>query len=133
MSRSDLIQGRHAKRKRKFTKRLRPSMTPAEKTIWGFLKSNRLNGRHFRRQQIIKGFIVDFYCHAAGLVIEIDGPAHERRKAQYAAREQVLKASGLRILKFSNDRIRYDLYNVLEEILAAAVPLPDREAGQAWA
>lgn len=119
MNKSGIVYGRHTQRKRRFAKSLRQSMTLAEKTIWGFLKSNRLNGMHFRRQQIIEGFIVDFYCDATGLIIEIDGPIHERQKEQDAKREQVLKAHGLRILRFSNDRIRYDLFNVLEEIIAA--------------
>ncbi len=122
MSKSGIIYGGHTQQKRDFSKTLRESMTLAEKTIWGFLKANRLNGIHFRRQQIIEGFIVDFYCHAAGLIIEIDGPIHERRKEQNAKREQVLKARGLRILRFSNDRVRYDLFNVLEEILAVTYP-----------
>ena len=57
-------------------RRLRKQMTEAEKRLWERLRGNRVDGVHFRRQQIIDGFIVDFYCHAAGLVIEIDGQIH---------------------------------------------------------
>jgi len=119
MNKSVIIYEGHTRRKQHVAKTLRQSMTLAEKTIWGFLKTNRLNGFHFRRQHIIEGFIVDFYCRAAGFIIEIEDPIHERRKKQDAKREQVLKACGLRILRFSSDRVRYDLFNVLEEILAA--------------
>mgnify|MGYP006186234345 CR=1 FL=1 len=119
MDRLALIYVGHTQRQRDFVMLLRQSMTLAEKTIWGFLKSKRLKGLHFRRQQIIEGFIVDFYCHAASLIIEIDGPGREGLKEQDAKRKQVLKACGLRILRFSDDRVRYDLFNVLEEILAA--------------
>ena len=48
-------------------------MTPEEKILWGCLRGNKLNGLHFRRQQVIAGYIVDFYCHSVRLVIEIDG------------------------------------------------------------
>ena len=46
-------------------RRLRKQMTEAEKRLWERLRGNRVDGVHFRRQQIIDGFIVDFYCHAA--------------------------------------------------------------------
>ena len=59
------------------SKELRKEMTPAEKILWGQLRGRRLRGLHFRRQQVIEGFIVDFYCHAAGIVVEVDGPIHE--------------------------------------------------------
>ena len=47
-------------------------MTPAEKLLWQEIRANKL-GVRFRRQQVIQGFIVDFYCHQAGLVVEVDG------------------------------------------------------------
>jgi very-short-patch-repair endonuclease len=61
-------------------KQLRTQMTPAEKLLWQHLRNNRLNGLHFRRQQIIDGFIVDFYCHAARVVIEVDGEVHQNQR-----------------------------------------------------
>ncbi len=64
--------------KLKRAKELRRNMTPAERRIWKHLRANQLDGWHFRRQQIIDGFIVDFYCHKAKLVIEIDGPIHQQ-------------------------------------------------------
>ncbi len=59
------------------TKEFRRQMTPEEKILWQRLRANRLNGLHFRRQQIIDGFIVDFYCHSAGVVVEVDGEIHQ--------------------------------------------------------
>ena len=55
---------------------MRANMTPTETVLWGCLRGNRLAGLKFRRQQIIDGFIADFYCHAAALVVEVDGPIH---------------------------------------------------------
>ncbi len=48
--------------KLKRAKELRREMTPAEKILWEKIRANKL-GVHFRRQQVIQGFIVDFYCH----------------------------------------------------------------------
>ncbi|MDP1545983.1 MAG: endonuclease domain-containing protein [Anaerolineales bacterium] len=70
--------------------------TSAEKILWQELRANKL-GVHFRRQQIIAGFIVDFYCHKAALVIEVDGDIHDLQQEEDARREKVLKQMGLRI------------------------------------
>ncbi len=59
------------------------------------LRTNKL-GVHFRRHQVIAGFIVDFYCHKAGLVIEVDGDIHDLQQEEDARREKVLSEMGLR-------------------------------------
>jgi len=53
-------------------------------------------GVRFRRQQVIQGFIVDFYCHKAGLVIEVDGDIHDLQREEDARREKALSELGLR-------------------------------------
>jgi len=53
-------------------------------------------GVHFRRQQVIAGFIVDFYCHKAALVIEVDGDIHDLQQEEDTRREKVLSELGLR-------------------------------------
>lgn len=50
--------------------------TPAERTLWKAVRRKQVQGFRFRRQQVIEGFIVDFYCHGARLVIEVDGEIH---------------------------------------------------------
>lgn len=57
---------------------LRNNMTIPEKKLWKRLKGNQLMGYKFRRQHPIDIFVVDFYCHKAKLVIEIDGENHNR-------------------------------------------------------
>ncbi len=84
--------------------------------LWSHLRTNKLGGLHFRRQQVIDGFIVDFYCHAAGLVVELDGGIHERQRDYDAARDQVLRRRGLRILRITNAEISENLTAVLERI-----------------
>jgi very-short-patch-repair endonuclease len=59
-------------------KEFRRNMTPEEKILWECLRGNKLNGLHFRRQQVIEGYIVDFYCHTARLDVEVDGKIHKR-------------------------------------------------------
>ena len=80
-------------------KEFRRHMTVPERILWRHLRTNTLPGLHFRRQQIIDGFIVDFYCHRAGLVVEVDGKVHEGRTAYDAERDRVLAARGLRIIR----------------------------------
>ncbi|RCJ28503.1 restriction endonuclease [Nostoc minutum NIES-26] len=94
-------------------KELRRQMTPEEKILWQHLRANRLNGLHFRRQQIIDGFIADFYCHAAGLVIEVDGKIHEQQAEYDAERDKVLTRRGLRLLRIKNEEVRQEIDKVL--------------------
>jgi very-short-patch-repair endonuclease len=90
-------------------------MTPAEKMSWKDIRANKL-GVHFRRQQVISGFIVDFYCHKADLVIEVDGDIHDLQQEEDALRENALKEFGLRIIRFRNEEILNDLSSVVEKI-----------------
>ena len=85
-------------------KELRRDLTPAEKILWQELRANKL-GVHFRGQQVILGFIVDFYCHEAALVIEVDGDIHDLQQEEDARREKVLSEMGLRIVRFRNDEV----------------------------
>src|SRR5512140_3405699 len=89
-------------------KELRREMTPAEKILWEELRANKL-GVHFRRQQVIAGFIVDFYCHKVGLVVEVDGDIHDLQQEEDATREKALREMGLIIVRFRNDKILGDL------------------------
>lgn len=98
-------------------KELRRDMTPEERILWQHLRANRLHGFHFRRQQIIKGFITDFYCHGAKLVIEVDGGIHQRQVEYDTNRDEVSIGRGLRILRISNEEIRQNIDDVLTRIL----------------
>lgn len=98
---------------------LRSKMTEEEKTLWEALRANRLEGLHFRRQQIIEGFIVDFYCHAASLVIEVDGEVHDQQAEADRGRDQILAAKGFSILRLTNREIRENITAVLARITSA--------------
>lgn len=106
---------RVTKEKLQRAKELRRDMTPAEKILWQELRANKL-GVHFRRQQVIAGFIVDFYCHKATLVIEVDGDIHDLQQADDAKREKALREIGLRIVRFRNDEVLKNLSPMIHMI-----------------
>ena len=60
-------------------------MIPAEQRLLDHLRANCLNSQHFRWQQIIAGFSVDFNCRRAGCVIEVDRQIDVKQEAQDAA------------------------------------------------
>jgi very-short-patch-repair endonuclease len=96
-------------------------MTPCERKLWVHLRANRLGGFHFRRQQIIDGYIVDFYCHQARLVVEVDGSSHLDQKDYDQARDAHLTVLGLQVLRFFNSDVDRDIDLVLEAILSACM------------
>ncbi len=95
---------------------LRRNMTEAEKVLWSALRTNRFGGYHFRRQQVIDGFIADFYCHAVGLVLEVDGNIHNNQARYDMERDTVLKTHSLRVLRVTNEEVQKDLPGVLARI-----------------
>ena len=96
-------------------KKLRKNMTNAEKTLWQQLRTNKL-GWHFRRQQIIHGYIVDFYCHQKSLIIEVDGDIHDHQIKEDKEREKALREYGFEIIRFRNEEVERNLYQVLAKI-----------------
>jgi very-short-patch-repair endonuclease len=117
----NIIPGqRVTKEKLQRAKELRREMTPAEKLLWKEVRAKKL-GVRFRRQQIIAGFIVDFYCHNAALVVEVDGDIHDLQQEEDARREKALRDMGLRIVRFRNDEILKNLSMVVERIKELAL------------
>ena len=101
------------------SKKLRHEMTPEESILWKELRTNKLDGLHFRRQQIVDGYIADFYCHQHALILEVDGGIHETQKESDADREQYLIARGFWIIRITNDEVNEDLKGVLQKISQA--------------
>lgn len=92
--------------------------TPAEMVLWSALRREQLDGLHFRRQQPVGRFIADFYCHAARLVVEVDGGIHSESPQVEADqnRDDVFNALGLRVLRISNDEVLTTLPVALTKI-----------------
>ena len=101
-------------------KRLRLAQTPAEVALWERIRGNRLNNLHFRRQFVLFGFIVDFYCRPIGLVIEVDGSVHDDQREYDRERDAILTANGITVIRFTNEQVLSDIESVLNEIVATA-------------
>ena len=84
---------------------MRHQPTPAEEILWQRLRNRQIHGAKFRRQHPIERFIVDFYCAAAKLVIEVDGSIYDYTPDQDAARQQFIEAQGLMVIRFSNEDV----------------------------
>jgi very-short-patch-repair endonuclease len=103
----------------KLAKALRRSLTRPEQQLWQLLRRNTI-GFHFRRQHGVGPFILDFYCAAAKLAVEVDGPSHDDTAARDEARTQWLMSQGIRVLRFSVADLEARQQWVLREIAQAA-------------
>lgn len=104
-------------------RRLRKTMTPAEKTLWFELRRVRVPGMHFRRQAVVGPFVVDFVCHTAMLAVELDGGAHNAPDVAVrdAERQQWIEGRGYRVLRFANAEVLCDPRRVARAICALAL------------
>src|SRR4051794_1903713 len=83
----------------------RKNPTLAENRLWLRFRNGGIGGFRFRRQHAIEPFIVDFYCPQARLVVEVDGPIHERQVEADRFRQEMLEACGLTVIRFKNDEV----------------------------
>lgn len=95
---------------------MRKNPTTAEAHLWRALRGRRCNGLKFRRQHPIGQFIVDFYCAAHKLVVEVDGEIHTKQTEYDQARTEQLESFGCQVLRVSNEQVLNDLQYVLKHI-----------------
>ncbi|MEO0543185.1 MAG: endonuclease domain-containing protein [Pseudomonadota bacterium] len=100
---------------RRYARNMRSQPTEAEERLWGALRSRRLDRLKFRRQVPLRGFIVDFVCMEAKLVVEVDG-IHHADSGYDARRDQALLTVGFEIVRFWNADVMRDLDSVCEHI-----------------
>jgi very-short-patch-repair endonuclease len=112
-------------------RQLRTNSTNAERKLWRFLRTLKPHGLHFRRQVPIDHLIVDFACYAARIVIEVDGGQHNTSSGRLAdaTRDDFLRRSDFRVLRFWNNDVLGNIDGVAHEIqsalgLLAAPPPP---------
>ena len=99
---------------------LRTHQTDSEGRLWSELRGRRLGGWKWRRQAPIGPFIVDFYCPAARLVVELDGSQHLDQAEYDERRSRYLERGGLTVLRFGSENIwGGGLDHVCDTILAA--------------
>ena len=103
-------------------RKFRAELTPPEARLWVALKGHRLGGLGFRRQHPIGPYILDFYCAAAKLAVEVDGQTHlnPQRSAQDARRTLWLKGKGIRVIRVAAVDVRDHLDGVLTFIAKVA-------------
>ncbi|MGE5611598.1 MAG: endonuclease domain-containing protein [Bacillota bacterium] len=114
-----MLGGRdHDRRLLGFARRMRREGTDAEGKLWAILRDRRLVGYKFRRQVPVAGYIVDFYCVKAGLVIELDGGQHSEatHRAYDAERTRRLKELGIEVMRFWDHEVLKDPEAVAEMI-----------------
>ena len=96
-------------------KELRNNLTPAEAILWTAIQKKQLKGRKFRRQHSIGKYIIDFYCPAEKIAIELDGAGHYTPEgSDYdEERDDYIGNLGITVLRYENR----DIYNNLDAVL----------------
>jgi very-short-patch-repair endonuclease len=102
----------------RLARNLRKNATPAERVLWQQLRFLKTEGRHFRRQVPIAGYIADFACHHSKLVVELDCGQHNEELAieRDRARTATLERHGYRVLRFWNNDVLTALDGVVDRI-----------------
>ena len=103
---------------------LRKKSTEAEKIFWEAVRNHKFYGKKFYRQHTFyynitdkeTFFIADFFCFSEKLIIELDGIYHQYRLKEDEERTKILNHLGLKVIRFSNDEIMYDLNGVFIKI-----------------
>jgi very-short-patch-repair endonuclease len=107
----------------------RRNATPAEECLWAVLRDRKLDGWKFKRQRVIGKFVADFCCLEAKLIVELDGEIHDARDAQIAdaLRTEFLNAKGYIVIRFRNEEVLNNLFEVLNTI-KTNLPTPRNSA-----
>jgi very-short-patch-repair endonuclease len=107
-----------SKQKRALAEYLLDNMTWSEKILWSRLRHKQLGGYYFQRQEPIRGYILDFWCPAAKIAVELDGPVHDRPENRESdrQRDEFLTRSGIKVLRFLNSDVRKGMSAVLIRI-----------------
>ena len=100
----------------RFARSLRTNATGAERLLWQRLRLLKSEGYHVRRQAPIAGYVADFACHSARLIIELDGGQHGEATAYDAQRTTILNCHGYRVLRFWNSEVFEALEGVVDRI-----------------
>jgi very-short-patch-repair endonuclease len=107
---------------------LRRNATSVERWLWQGLRREQVAGFRFRRQVPLGGFIADFACLEARLVVEVDGATHstDQEIERDTARSTALRAQGFDVLRFTNADVYRNVEGVLETIRLRLVELRPR-------
>ena len=114
--------------KKIFARNLRKEQTESEKKLWELIRNRKFFGLKFRRQHVVEGFVVDFYCNEIRLGIEVDGGIHLKRKDYDRLRLEIIESKDIVIIRITNKELRNNKNDVFEILLKAfarhKIPLP---------
>lgn len=102
--------------KKVFARELRKEQTSEEAIVWEQLRNRKFMDLKFRRQHVIEGFVVDFYCHQLRIAIEIDGAVHNKQKDYDALRQMLIESKDIRFIRVTNDEVHRDINILLKRI-----------------
>jgi very-short-patch-repair endonuclease len=113
-------------KKREFARQLRQGQTTAEEKVWQLLRNNQFMGLKFRRQHVIEGFVVDFYCDEHRLAIEIDGGIHNQKmQHDYDELRQIeLESKDVKFVRITNEEIDKEANILFDRIKSIILPSP---------
>ncbi|MHC5712174.1 MAG: endonuclease domain-containing protein [Nostoc sp.] len=117
-------------------RQFRKEPKPSEAILWQALRNRKLEARKFRRQQPIGCFIVDFFCAAERLIVEVDGAIHESQKILDQQRQELLESLGLQFVRVSSELVETNLFEALQIISHAFIqdsphpPAPSPNLGE---
>jgi very-short-patch-repair endonuclease len=122
----------HTRARTARARKLRATMTDAERKLWSVLRGAQMNGHSFRRQHPIGNYVADFWCADARLVVEVDGGQHNlsRELVRDARRSEILAQQGIKVIRFWNNDVLLNLDGVWQVIAAeisvrvASTPTP---------
>jgi very-short-patch-repair endonuclease len=98
-------------------KEMSKNMTKAEKSIWFDILNSKTMEYKWVKQKVIDNYIVDFYCHELGLVLEIDGDTHAQKQEYDTMRTQLLNHFGLEVIRYTNDDVFTKLDSVSQDLV----------------
>jgi len=107
-------------------RKLRTTPTDAERFLWQRIRDKQILNQRFLRQYGVKNYVLDFYCPAIRLAIELDGGQHAENKIADDARTKVLNFQNIIVLRFWNNDVFQNTDGVLQSIFETVQKLMRR-------
>ena len=108
------------KQKITLAREFRKNPTRSEDVLWEGLRDRKFINLKFRRQHVILGYIVDFYCVEHKLAIEVDGEIHKYQREDDKRRQKIIEGEGIRFVRVSDKEVENNIQSVLRKIKLAA-------------
>lgn len=110
----------------------RKNPTKSEKILWNALRNRQFLNLKFRRQYLVDGYLIDFYCHELKLAIEIDGGVHlnKKRREYDRERQNIIEQYKIRFFRVNSKEVELDINRMLKELniyIQSNFPSPAKE------